>query len=134
MNVGDAVKHCGGNYECRGMSCSFMDGQPITLDRILHSEISLKDKFWVLCKKLAVQDQNKQIAIRVAEIVLPLYERRYSDDARPRDAINAAKQFLSGHISEKDLWLKGRAAAYAAAGAADAIKKELQEYLYSFIV
>lgn len=97
------------------------NGSEITLSSIIHSEIPLKDKYWFVCKKLATKEQNQQIAIDVATILLPIYERRYPDDLRPREAIEAAKAFISGHISLSDLLAKRHAAADAAyAAAADA--------------
>ena len=114
--------NCGCYSEAQLMSCSFMKLPVITLRSIIESEISLKDKYWFVCKKLATKEQNQQIAVRVAEIVLPVYERRYPDDKRPREAIEAAKQFIAGHISLEELRRKrdAAAAAYAAAYAADA--------------
>lgn len=98
--------------------CSFMaDPESITLEKIIRSEIPLKDKYWFVCKKLATKSENQQIAIMVAEIVLPIYERRYPDNRAPREAIEAAKQYISGHIS-LDKLISKRADAYAAAAAA----------------
>ena len=97
--------------------CSFMKLPEITLESIIHSEIRLKDKFWFICKKLATKEENQQIAIRCAEIVLPIYEKRYPENKAPREAIEAAKSYLAGHISLVQLIAKRRAA-YAAAYAA----------------
>ena len=95
--------------------CSFMQQEPITLESILKSEIPLKDKYWFVCRKLATKEHNQEITIAVAEIVLPIYEKRYSNDSRPREAIDAAKQYIAGHISIEKLMEKMRAAACAAA-------------------
>jgi hypothetical protein len=102
------------------MACSFMQKEAITLSDILHSKIPLKDKYWFVCRKLATKEQNQQIAITVAEIVLPIFEKRYPDDKRPREAIDSAKSFIAGHISLEELERKRKAAydAYAAAAAA----------------
>jgi hypothetical protein len=98
--------------------CSFMaDPTNITLEKIVKSEIPLKDKYWFVCKKIATKAQNQQIAITVAEIVLPIYEKRYPENKAPREALEVAKQFIAGHIGLEQLQAK-RAAAYAAAGAA----------------
>jgi hypothetical protein len=98
--------------------CSFMKGGAVTLVRILESEIALRDKYWFICKKLATIAENQAIAIRVAEIVLPMYEARYPDVKAPRECIEAAKAFLLGTITVDELLKKKRAAA-AAAYAAD---------------
>jgi hypothetical protein len=94
----------------------------VTLEEILDSSIPLKDKFWFICKKIATKEQNQQIVIEVAEIVLPIYENKYPKDLRPREAIEAAKLYIVGHISLEELRNKRNAAAYAAyaANAADA--------------
>ena len=82
----------------------------ITLDSILNSEIPLKDKFWFVCKKLATKEQNQQIAIFCAETVLHIYENKYPNDKRPREAIQAAKDYLAGKISVSELQIKRAAA------------------------
>lgn len=120
------------------MECSFMQHDSITLKSILNSEIPLKDKYWFVCKKLATKEQNQQIAIMVAEIVLPIYEKRYPYNKAPREAIEAAKQYIAGHISLKELWEKRKNAyaAYATADVADVadaeIKEQLLNYLFSY--
>jgi immunity protein Imm5 of predicted polymorphic toxin system len=107
------------NYQ-QLMNCSFINQEPITLESILNSEIPLRDKYWFVCKKLVTKEQNQQIAIKVAEIVLPIYERRYPNNKALREAIEAAKQYIAGHISLKELRKKRNAAAADAAAAAAA--------------
>jgi hypothetical protein len=65
----------------------------------INSEIPLMDKFWFVCKKLATNEQNQLIAIGIAEIVLPIFEKKHPNDNRPRKAIQAAKDYLNGNIS-----------------------------------
>jgi hypothetical protein len=110
--------NCGCYKPDKLASCSFMKQETITLESIIKSEIPLKDKFWFICKKVVSKEQNQQIAISVAEIVLPIYEKRYLNDIRVRECIEAAKQFIAGHISIEELNKKRRAAAYAADAAA----------------
>jgi len=109
-------------------ACSFMQNNPVSLLDIVTSEILLIDKFWFVCK-VATKEQTQQIAIDVAEMVLPIYEAKYPDDKRPRESVEAAKQFIAGHISfevlleERDAADAAKAAyyaAYAAYYAADA--------------
>jgi hypothetical protein len=101
-----------------------MKGGAIALARIIESEIPLKDKYWFVCKKLATKEENQQIAIRVAEIVLPIYEIRHRDGRAPRECIEAARAFIAGTIHLDELLGKRRdvavAVAYAAYAAADA--------------
>jgi hypothetical protein len=93
----------------------------ITLTEIVQSGIPLKDKYWFVCRKLATREQNQEIACSLAEIVLPIFEKRYPEDKRPREAIEAARAYIVGHISLDQLLIKRRApyAADAAAYAAD---------------
>ncbi len=99
--------------------CSFMSTEPVTLESILNSEISIKDKYWFVCKKSATKEENQQIAIGVAELILYIYERKYPDDKRPREAIRAARDYLAGIINVEEFRIK-KHAAYAAYAAADA--------------
>jgi hypothetical protein len=106
--------------------CSFMKVEDfVTLESILKSEIGLSDKFWFVCYKSATNEENQQIAIWVAEIVLPIFEEQFPDDKRPRQCIEAAQQFIAGNISPGDLSNKRKdtyaaAATYATAKAANA--------------
>ena len=71
---------------------------------------------WLLSRMLSRKDKIRY-AIFAAEQVIGIYEKKYPDDKRPRDAIKAAKEVL------KKSNVKTRAAAgaaWAAAGAAGA--------------
>ena len=57
----------------------------------------------------------RKIAADIAETVLPLYERTYPGDLRPRVAIAAARQYSRGQITSN---VAGVAVAYAHAAAA----------------
>src|SRR3990167_5257178 len=61
---------------------------------------------------------ERLFAADCAEHVLPLYEKRYPDDAGPREAIAAARRFARGEITEAEMRVKRNAAADAAADAA----------------
>ena len=114
--------NCGCYDQEQLAACSFMATNPITLESIIHSEIPLKDKYWFVCRKVLTKEQNQQVAIYCAELVLPIFEKRYPEDKRPREAIEAAKAFIAGYISIEQLLEKRNAAAdaatYAAADAA----------------
>ena len=112
-----------------------MDGKDkIFLSKILKSDISIKDKYWFVCKKLATKEQNQRIAIGVANIVLKIYEHKHPDDKRPREAIQAAEGYLAGKVNIKTLREKrNAAAAYADADAAAAAAKlEVLNFLKEF--
>src|SRR5438874_2346244 len=96
-------ENCGCYTQTYLMSLSFMQSDKITLESILNSEIKLKDKYWFVCKKLATKSENQQIAIGAAEIVLFIYENKYPEDKRPREAIRAAKDYLAGIIGMDEL-------------------------------
>ena len=57
------------------------------------------------------------LAADIAESVLPIFEKEYPKDGRPRNAIEAARGWADGKVALKDV---RAAAAYAAAAAADA--------------
>src|SRR3990167_3066839 len=57
----------------------------------------------------------QKFAIYCAESALHIYEVKYPDDKRPREAIAAAKEYMAGSITLKELENKRRAAADAAA-------------------
>ena len=90
------------------------DGEPLALEHILDSN-GLEDALWAL---RAVKGHDKEIrlfACQCASLVLPIFEKQYPGDDRPRKAIEAAEAFALGQIGKAEL-----AKAYAAAYAADA--------------
>lgn len=92
-------------------SCSFMHtDQKISLRSILESEIPLLDKYWFVCKALASAEGNRQIGIDIAQLALPIYEKKYPSDASARNAIEAAKLFLRGQISAEQVRVKAELA------------------------
>jgi hypothetical protein len=70
-----------------------------------------------------------------AEHVLPIFEKRYPNDDRPRKAIHAVRDFADGKISKENL-AAARDAAGAAAGAAagDAENGWQTERLFFYLV
>ena len=106
-------QNCGCYSESKLNACSFMKQDEITLKSIFRSEIPLKDKIWFYCFIVATREQNQQLAIKLAEIALPIYEARYPIDKRPPEAIVAAKQYLAGRISLSELTIKMKNAAIA---------------------
>jgi len=99
---------------------SFINKELITIDDIVNSEMPLKDKYWWLFKKCDLSLEDKQqLAIQLVEIVLEIYESKYPNNKAPREAIQAAKDYLAGVIDIDVLRIK-RNAAYAAYVAADA--------------
>ena len=74
------------------------DKEPINLlDILAHN--GTEDCLWALC----ATDQNcdqvaRLMAADFAETVLPIYEREYPVDTRPRAAIQAARDYAHGRI------------------------------------
>ena len=86
------------------------DDEIIDLLTVLESN-GVQDTLW--CMRATVEDSRTtcaELACRFAESVLPVFEARYPDDKRPRLAIQAARDCLSGRI-DRDA---ARAASYAA--------------------
>jgi len=101
------------------------DDEPLELRTILESN-GLDDAIWAL---RAVKGKHKEIrlfAADCAELVIPIYEKQYPHDSRPRLAIQAAIDYANGLVSEKELaaaWAAARAAWAAAwAAASDAVR------------
>ena len=76
-------------------------------------KITYKDKIWVV-KLVVKREILEQWAILCAESVLPIFEKTYPNDKRPRDCIEYLK---TGNRNKKEL-IDNRRIAYAAADAA----------------
>jgi len=88
---------------------------PIPLDKILEV-CGLDDALWSL--RITVEDTDRErrlLACDYAERVLPIFEKKYPTDDRPRNAILVARRFANGEATETE-----RAAASAAWDAGDA--------------
>ncbi len=85
--------------------------------------VGIKDAIWCL-KVLDYRDYCLFLA-DVAESVLPIFEAKYPDDKRPREAVEGIRAWHNGNINTKELRILANAAfdaAYAAYNAAaDAI-------------
>ena len=89
------------------------DDEPLELRTILESN-GLDDTIWAF---RAVEGKDKEIrlfAADCAELVLPIYEKHYPNDNRPRLAIQAARDYANGLITIEKL-AAARAAARDAA-------------------
>lgn len=101
------------------------DDAPIKFSQIAESN-GINDALW--CLRTVCPEHEKEVrlfAADCAEQVLHIYEARYPSDNRPRLAIEAARAFANGEITEGQLaaawataWAAARAAARATAGAA----------------
>jgi uncharacterized membrane protein YqiK len=114
---------------------SFMKKDNFHIKDVVKSEIPLKDKFWFVIRKCELTIRQKQdLAIGCAEIVLAIYESKYPESKAPREAIQAAKDFLAGVITlevliqKRDAANKARNHAYAAYAAAAAAAADAAAY------
>ena len=108
----DVLEHVGLDYG---------KDKPINLSTILKSN-DFADTMWCVDNMELTPDQERDfrlLACGYADRVLSIFEKTYPDDKRPREAIEAARQFANGEID--DAARAGAAAgdaAWAAAGAA----------------
>jgi len=76
---------------------------PIPLDKVLEV-CGLEDAIWAL--QCVVEPADRQIrlfACDCAERVLPLYEKEYTDDKTPRQAIETARRYADGKATTEEL-------------------------------
>jgi hypothetical protein len=85
----------------------FTPRQFMGLKNITHA-----DKLWVAFRVLPKEACIKA-AVDVAESVLHIYEAKYPNDKRPREAVEAARLYADGKIAREELRTK-RDTAYAA--------------------
>ena len=91
---------------------------PINLLTILESN-GVDDMLWCLrATKENCDKVSRLMAADFAEEVLPIFEKAYPDDKRPRKAIQASRDFANGRISSEEREATGEAARIAAWGAA----------------
>ena len=95
------------------------DDEVLELRTILESN-GLDDTIWAF---RAVDGKDKEIrlfAADCAELVLPIFEKDYPKDNRPRKAIQAARDYANGLIGAEELNAAASAALHAASAARDA--------------
>jgi len=102
------------------------ENRPFPLIEVLEV-CGLEDALWALrcCEPVADRDRIARLfACDCAERVLPIFEKEYPDDKRPRLAIEAARKFAIGQATQEELFAAwdaawaARDAAWVAAWAA----------------
>ncbi len=96
------------------------ENTPIPLDKVLEV-CGLDDALWAL--RIITEQAERGIrlfACDCAERVLPLFEKKYPLDNRPRTAIDVVRRFANGEASPEELEAAAEAAARAARAAARA--------------
>ena len=93
------------------------DDTEVSIEYILDL-LGLNDALWAL---RAVEGKDKEIrllACDYAEHVLHIFEEKYPEDRRPRNAIGVSRKYANGNATKEDFdaaWVAARAAWYAAA-------------------
>jgi len=87
---------------------------PIPLSEIL-SVCGLDDALWALRAIVEPADREiRLLACDFAERVLPIFEKLYPNDKRPRAAIETARRYANGEATIEELNAARSAARYAA--------------------
>ena len=90
----------------------------ITPLEILDLDIPIIDRFWVVLRNKVIGAKIcDEIGCVFAEHVLPIFEKEYPDDRRPRKAIEVTRRHIAGDATD-DERSAARGAAWAAAWAA----------------
>lgn len=93
---------------------SFIKQDIISILDILNSEIPLKDKRWYLWNKCDITLQDKKdLSLKLAWCVFPIYQNKYPNDKRVEDCLKAIKDFNDGRITIDELRIKRTAASTA---------------------
>jgi len=121
------------------------DDEPLELRTILESN-GIDDTIWAFRAVEGKDIEIRLFAADCAELVLPIYEKNYPDDNRPKLAIQASRDYANGSISAEEMaaamdaaWDAWAAwAAWAAAdawdeGAASAARAEIKQLLLKYI-
>lgn len=92
------------NYTKEVKDLSFFHNRPITIEDILESEISIEEKGWYVLNRCGLTlSQKKELTLKVAETVLPIFERGRPEDMRVWECIQATKDYKNGEITKKEL-------------------------------
>ena len=79
------------------------------------------DMLWILSQTIANRTKRSSMIhclCDIAERVLPIFEKTYPEDKRPREAIEAARQYADGELKDPVICNSARDAAYTAAHSA----------------
>ena len=76
------------------------DDESLSFKTILQA-IGIKDTLW--CLRTQEFKNYYKFVVRVAYGVLPIFEKMYPEDERPRLAIEAIEKFINGEISKCEL-------------------------------
>jgi len=95
--------------------------EEVSIPMVLESN-GLDNAVWALCAfKKDYEREWWMFKADIAELVLPIFEERYPDNKALREAIEGARLFADGKISEEELKRRAVAAVRAAATAKAAV-------------
>ena len=89
--------------------------RPLNIITILDSN-GLDDCLWVI-NTMADKKTRVYVSAKFAESVLPIFEKKYPNDKRPRDCIDACFDFCNDKIGQRELNAAESATRAAARGA-----------------
>ena len=107
----------GWNTLLKSLDKTQADDEPVSFKYILESN-GIQDAVW--CLRVLGYKEVCLFCADVAELTLPIFEEKYPDDKRPREAIEGVRKFYADEITLDDLGILRKAAAYAAADYATA--------------
>ena len=103
-----------------GLGVTEADEAPLPLERILDIN-GLDDALWALRSLEAYNRAARLFACNCAKLALPVFERAYPEDKRPRMAVETAELFAQGETTAEKL-ADAEKAAEAAVNAAEQAK------------
>jgi hypothetical protein len=105
------------------------DDEPLPIAKIIETN-GIEDAVWALRATEGHDREIRLFACDCAEMVLPIYEKKYPNDNRPRQAIEVSKMYADGKATLEELAAARDAAGDAARAAARAeIETLLRKYL-----
>jgi hypothetical protein len=126
LNIIRAAKPCADGWAklLKSLPSDIDHDAKIDFSHILESN-GLEDTLWGLRCVLPEQEKERDrearlLACDYAENVLPLFEKEYPNDKRPRECIEVARRFANGKVTRAELAAAGDAAWAAWADARDA--------------
>ena len=111
------------------------DDEPLNLLTILESN-GVSDVLWALrCVEHPDLDRVARLmACDFAEAVLPIFEKKYPNDMRPRECIRMARMCARGEADDKQRAAAGAAGAARAARAAWAAEADQAKIIRKYLV
>ena len=100
----------------------------LTAADILDIKLDFEDRWWLVTRQpFFTEQQLRLLAADLAERALPVYERAYPEDDRPRRAIEAARSFGRGEIDAGAMHTAGGMAGIAWSEASEGPAKDAAE-------